>query len=101
MGLSKLDITESEVNTAISSATTLTRLLGDSNAKAKSLLSKVQGSKWDGEAKDSFIAYLSIVQKYHSDMHKASKKQTKALKTIPTGISGYESHGEVSKVKSL
>ena len=101
MGLSKLDITESEVNTAISSATTLTCLLEDSNAKAKSLLSKVQGSNWEGKAKNSFVAYLSIVQKYHSDMHKASKKQIEALKKIPTGISGYESHAEVSKVKSL
>lgn len=101
MGLSKLEITESAVETANTYAEELTTALEESNDKAKNLLSKVENSSWKGASKDAFVAYLTIVQQYHEDIYSASKKQKQALKAIPKGMEGYEAHGEVAKVKSL
>lgn len=101
MGLDKLEIIESEVTSALTLARSLTNSLRDSSSKAKSLLSKVESSGWKGETKESFVAYLTILQQYHEDIYQTSKKQTKALEAIPTGMAGYEAHGEVGKVKSL
>ncbi|MGC6768041.1 WXG100 family type VII secretion target [Enterococcus sp. LJL51] len=101
MGLSKLEITEAEVTTAIGYAENMTTYLQESSQKAKTLLSKVKGSGWEGDAEKSFTAYLTLLQEYHADLYSASKKQKIALKEITKGISSYGSNAEVAKVKSL
>lgn len=101
MSGSDLFIQDSDTQKAITAASHMTRLLNESSAKSEALLKKVQQSNWNGEAKESFVAYLTILVNYHQGLRDVSEKQKEALRTLRRGLSEYESHPEVMKVKKL
>lgn len=57
--------------------------------------------EWSGDAKDAFLSYLELAEKYHKDLKKAYLKQTEAFKKLEENIESYKKSSNVTGVKNL
>ncbi len=87
--------------TAANKSKSLDTELSDALKQSKSLLKKVQGMKWKGNARDSFISYLDIISQYHDDINENAKKQHKAFSKLNSKIDDYGSDETVVEVKRI
>ncbi|WP_321388952.1 WXG100 family type VII secretion target [uncultured Enterococcus sp.] len=99
--MSKIEIKGSELGEVIAAASTMEEGVAESLAKAQALQAKVESAKWKGKAKKSFVAYLDLICQYHEDLHSATKKQKKAMKSLKKDISAFDDLAEPSKVRDL
>ncbi|AIF66172.1 WXG100 family type VII secretion target [Terribacillus saccharophilus] len=94
-------IDQAELDTAKSSASKLKESLDNTYSQGEALLSLVQGSKWEGKSRDSFLAYLELLLQYHADLKDAASLQKKALDNIADYQADFQNDNLVKEVKSL
>ena len=81
--MGKVRIYEERVNEAKAAAKILEQSIKTSRDTCEQLISYVSAAEWSGKARDSFLSYLEIIQKYHKDIEVAVQLQTKALNIHP------------------
>ena len=64
-----------KVNEAKAAAKRLEQSIEKTYEQCEQLLAYVHSAKWSGKARDSFLTYLEIIQKYHQEMKSAVAKQ--------------------------
>ncbi|MBC1492416.1 hypothetical protein HB825_10430 [Listeria booriae] len=69
--------------------------------QSSELLSTIKQLKWRGQARNSVIAYLDLVNQYHSDVLKAAQNHTKAVEQLDTNIGDYNKESEVGRLNSI
>ncbi len=69
--------------------------------QCQSLISYVNGAKWDGKTRDAFLTYIELIEKYHAEVKKQYKKQRKALNELQDYEADYEEQFIVREVKRL
>ncbi len=97
----KVIIHEDKLNEAKVAAKELEQSVDQTYETCKQLLSYVNKSEWSGNARDSFLTYLEIIEKYHQEMKDAVKKQTKALNNLDGYMEDFLKDGSVKEVKNL
>ena len=97
----KVIIHGDKLNEAKVAAKELEQSVDQTYETCKQLLSYVNKAEWSGSARDSFLTYLEIIEKYHLDMKKAVKKQTKALNNLDGYMDDFLKDSSVKEVKNL
>ena len=97
----KVIIHEDKLNEAKVAAKELEQSVDQTYETCKQLLSYVNKAEWSGNARDSFLTYLEIIEKYHQEMKNAVKKQTKALNNLDGYMEDFLKDGSVKEVKNL
>ena len=69
--MGKVRIYEERVNEAKAAAKILEQSIKTSRDTCEQLISYVLAAEWSGKARDSFLSYLEIIQKYHKDIEAA------------------------------
>ncbi|MBP2100456.1 hypothetical protein [Enterococcus rivorum] len=97
-----LHIEASGLSEVVQLASSAERQLTSSLEQAKKLVpsSSDYGQTWTGEAKDSYLMYLSIVSQYHGELAKSLKLYKKAVKNLQTDCSTFDS-SEMSEIRSV
>lgn len=99
MGNVKIEM--DKASDAREAAARLHKVITETHTSCTKLLSYIEGAKWSGKTRDSFISYLEIIEKYHKDLDKALSKQVKALENLEGYISDYQNDGKVREVRNL
>ena len=77
--MGKVRIYEERVNEAKAAAKILEQSIKTSHDTCEQLISYVSAAEWSGKARDSFLSYLEIIQKYHKDIEAAVAIANKGL----------------------
>jgi hypothetical protein len=99
--MGKVIIHEDKLNEAKTAAKALEQSIDQTYETCKQLLSYVNKAEWNGKARDSFLTYLEIIEKYHQEMKGAVKKQTKALNNLDGYLDDFLKDSSVKEVKNL
>lgn len=94
-------IHEDKLNEAKAAAKVLEKSVDQTYDTCKELLAYVNKAEWSGNARDSFLTYLEIIEKYHKDMKVAVKKQTNALNNLDGYMDDFLKDHSVKEVKNL
>lgn len=90
-----------KVNEAKAAAKGLEQSVQVSYESCEQLIAYIHSAKWSGKARDSFLSYLEIIQKYHKDMQDALAKQTKALNNLEGYMNDFLQDNAVNEVRNL
>ena len=99
--MGKVRIYEERVNEAKAAAKNLEQSIKTSHDTCEQLISYVSAAEWSGKARDSFLSYLEIIQKYHKDIELAVELQTKALNNIEGHKNDFLQDSSVKEVRNL
>lgn len=99
--MDKVIIHEDKLNEAKTAAKVLEKSVDQTYETCKLLLEYVNKAEWSGNARDSFLTYLEIIEKYHKDMKEAVKKQTSALNNLDGYMDDFLKDASVKEVKNL
>ncbi|NRD77650.1 WXG100 family type VII secretion target [Bacillus sp. BRMEA1] len=90
-----------KVNEAKAAAKALEQSIEKTYEQCVHLRDYVNSAKWSGKARDSFLTYLEIIEKYHEGMKSAVHKQTKALNNLERDFDDFLQDGSVKEVRNL
>ncbi|MEH7107136.1 WXG100 family type VII secretion target [Bacillus sp. JJ1764] len=90
-----------KVNQAKAAAKSLEHSIEKTYDQCEQLIAYVHSAEWSGKARDAFLTYLEIIQKYHHDMKSAVAKQTKALNNLENYMDDFLQDGSVKEVRDL
>lgn len=94
-------IHDDRVNEAKIAAEALEQSIKTTYASCEQLISYIHSAEWSGKARDAFLSYIEIIQKYHKDMVHAVEKQTKALNNLEGYMNDFLQDPSVKEVKNL
>lgn len=69
--------------------------------QSSELIKIIKQLKWRGQARNSVIAYLDLVNQYHGDVLKAAQNHTTAVEQLDTNISNYNNESEVGRLNGI
>lgn len=99
--MANLKINAAKVEEARSSAKKIEQSLAETHARCEKLISYASSCSWKGKTKQAFLSYLEIIEKYHADVKKKYKKQSKALKNLEKNIADFEDENICREVKNI
>ncbi|EUJ33939.1 hypothetical protein MFLO_01935 [Listeria floridensis FSL S10-1187] len=99
--MADVKISAEKVETAKQQAKIVEDALSSTHKKCKAIISYASSAKWDGKARDAFLTYMELIEKYHAEVKKEFKKQSKALKNLNGYLADFEDTSEVREVKNL
>lgn len=94
--MTNVKINPEEVKQALRQAKIVEASLEKTHKKCEKIISYVNGAKWKGKPRDAFITYIELLEKYHTDVKKNYKKQSKALEKVDKYINDFKNN-DISK----
>lgn len=99
--MGNVDIKRYGTVSAIQHAELIEESMGMALNECKDLKAFLSSATWKGQARNEFLTYIEIIEKYHDSMNKILSEHTVALKNLEVYTGNFSNDSLVRKVKSI